>query len=278
MSTEATGESTNVDASSTPASDGKSTATDQQQTTTTADAQASKPADKGQNSDAERIAKGQLADLQKERRARQDFERKYNEQQAQLAHYQRQVQALAGVNPTNPADAETEAIKAQFFKVFPDFQKFDGKVDKILSAFDRMGSIEALEQHVWGKHGLQMIESVEAEVAKGFGTETLNEQQQDIVRALYRSRAEQDPEFLARHERGDKTLIKDFAKSFLDSVFEPARRSAQASAVASQRPVPNGGQRSIVGAGGKKVNLTNNDEFGAAMAAEFKANGGRFEG
>ena len=280
MSTEATVDPQNADATSTTAGQQTSAATDQKATSSTdATAQAGKPAGQSGTSDAERAAKGQLEDLKKERQARQQYEKQSREQAAQLQLLQRQIQALTGAAPKGQEDAEADAIKQQFFKYFPQYQKLDEKtIDKLLQATDRIGSLDALEQHVWGKHGQSMIDSVETEIAKAFDSETLNAQQQEIVLALYRQRAESDPEFLTRHERGDKTLIKEFAAQFVESVFEPARRKAQAQAVSSQRPVPNGGQRSILGAGGKKVDLSNNDAFGAAMAAEFKANGGRFDG
>src|SRR5882724_3578411 len=51
---------------------------------------------------------GQLADLQKERKARQDHERKLAEYETQLTEERRRVAALTGITKPSPEEADTE--------------------------------------------------------------------------------------------------------------------------------------------------------------------------
>jgi hypothetical protein len=225
------------------------------------------------------VARGQLADLQKERKARQDFEKRFQAAETQRETLQRQIQALTGATPRSPEDAETDQIRQHFAKLFPGLAKLDDKtIDRLLATADSAGALEQTSSHYWKRHGLQMVESVESAIAKEFGSDKLTPSQQNIVRAAYRQAAETNPEFLQRHEEGDKALIAEFAKTFVDDWFEPARRKVTAQTVSQQRPVPNGGQRSVVGASGKKIDFKDDNAFGDALAAEFRAGGGRFDG
>jgi hypothetical protein len=67
----------------------------------------------------EKRFKGLTNDLQKERRARQDYERRVAKYETDLAAERQRVQALAGVTPQSSAEAENEAIRKRFNELYP---------------------------------------------------------------------------------------------------------------------------------------------------------------
>src|SRR3990167_2252175 len=104
--------------------------------------------------------------------------------------------------------------------------------------------------------------TLEDEVADALHVEKLNESQKRRLRVAFREEARDagrarqkaedagdayfdfDNDFVARYERGDKTLLTEFAKTFLDEWVTPVRRQNVASAVQRQnRPVPRGEDR-----------------------------------
>ena len=82
-------------------------------------------------------------------------------------------------------------------------------------------------------------------------------------------------DFVARYERGDKKLLQEFAKAFLDEWGIPARRSVSASVVGRQnRPVPRGERnRSMQTQGPPKINYNDEDAFKAAMVTARQGGG-----
>jgi hypothetical protein len=116
-----------------------------------------------------------------------------------------------------------------------------------------------MEQHYWGKHGKAMVSDVSKELSTVYGGE-LTERQTNAITQAYVLRAQQDPEFLERHEAGDPELVKSFAKEWIEDWFEPARRQITKAQVGQFRPVPNGNVRNIVNQGEKKIDVNNNDQ------------------
>src|SRR5882724_7807791 len=64
-------------------------------------------------------AKGLIADLQRERKARQDHERRATEAITQAAEYQRQVQAMAGIKTPTKDEADEQAVRDRFAQLYP---------------------------------------------------------------------------------------------------------------------------------------------------------------
>ena len=283
MADATTADTTTVDPSTAAGSQSTTTPdpkTTQAQTTAQGTQQTPPAGQQTGTSDAERRAEqGRLADLQKERKARQDFERKFTESNTQVETLRRQLQALTGVSPKSQDETDAAEVRANLHKYVPELAKLDAAtIERLLQVAGQAESLEQTANHYWRQHGTQMIESVESALAKEFGSDSLTPKQQKAVRAAYRYEAESNPEFLERHEKGDKTLISEFVKDFAESFFEPARRKVTQSTVAQQRQVPNGGQRSVIGANGQKVDLTNDKAFGDAAVEAFKNFGGKFGG
>lgn len=210
--------------------------------------------------DQEKRFKGIQADLAKERKQRQEYEQQAKRYQAQYEAEQKRVQALAGLTPKSESEAETEIVKARFAELFPHLSGLTAEdIQGLRDAQQDRTRLQEMERHYWGKHGNAMISDVTKELTATFGGE-LNKSQIDTITQAYVFRAQQDPEFLQRHEAGDPSLAKEFAKEWVENWFEPARRQVTKTQVGQFRPVPSGQGRNIVNQGEKKIDVTNNDQ------------------
>ena len=225
--------------------------------------------------DAEK--KAFIADLQKERRARQAVEQQANSYKTQYETEQRRVRALSGVEPQNPQEAEATAVRERFAQLYPELAGLTKEdIDALRELRGRSSELEETTQHYWQSHGRTMLGSLESEVAKAFDGDKLSPSQSKVLRAAYVQAAQDDPEFLARHEQGDPTLITEFAKTFAEDWIKPAQRKAAAVDFNSRRPLPAGKDRSVAAPGGKKIDVTNDKEVSDFLLAGYRERGGRF--
>ena len=210
--------------------------------------------------DYEKAHKGALADLKKERDLRQKHEAAARDFQTKFEAEQKRVQALAGLAPKSAGDAEAEAVRARFGELFPHLNGLTAEdIADMREAKKDRERLQDLEKNYWGKHGKAMVGDVAKELSATYGGE-LTKRQTDQITQAYVLRAQSDPEFLERHESGDPTLVKEFAKEWVEDWFEPAKRQAIKSQVCQFRPVPNGQVRNIVNQGEKKIDVNNNDQ------------------
>jgi hypothetical protein len=155
---------------------------------------------------------GLTSDLQKERKARQEYEKKVAKYEADLETERKRVQALTGVSPKAPAEEEEEAIRNRFKQLYPELAgltKEDIQAIRELKA--KAGEIDETNRHHWATHARSMVSGVYTTIEKELGGK-LTDRQRSQVERLYAMQAEQDQEFLDRHTNGDKTLIEEFAK------------------------------------------------------------------
>lgn len=220
--------------------------------------------------------KGVLGDLAKERKARQAAEARAAERTGAYETERRRVLALAGAEPRSQQDEADEAVRERFKQLYPKLGTLDDdKIDRLLQLADNADSLSAATEHHWHTHGQKMLSSVEAGLSKAMGGELTDRQKTRLGQAYFLA-AQASPEFLARHEAGDPKLVEEFVKDFVDDFVEPGRRKALADEQQRMRRVPSSRDRSIVGQGGKKLDLSKDDEFAEAAAASFKAHGGAF--
>lgn len=238
------------------------------------------PGNKG-GDDWERQRRGLIGDLEKERRARQKFEADLAAAKAEVESERRRVQALAGVTPRSDADAEADEIRSRFKNLFTREQLLEmmGLSPQEIESFrqtaqDRQ-AFQETTNHYWARHGKAMVDKVSAELAKEYGSE-LSKRQRDAVTKAYVLRAQEDPEFLKRHEDGDEGLAAEFAKEWLEDWAEPARRRALANQVNQFQRVPRGQDRSVINHGEKKIDVNNPKEVEDALVAGFRERGGQF--
>lgn len=261
---------TTTAATTTAAKGSEGQTTTGQQTAQTTSTQ--KPATGTNGGDEDRRFKGIQADLAKERKQRQTFEAQVADYKAKLEAETRRVQALAGVAPVSAEDAEAEDIRNRFSKVVTQdhLLKMLGLTKEEIEEFkatakDRK-SLQETTNHYWAKHGQGMVKKVSAELAKEYEGE-LSPRQMDTITKAYIFRAQNDPEFLERHEAGDESLITEFAKEWVEDWAEPAKRKALKTSVETFRRVPNGQNRGIVTQGEKKIDVNNNEQVMDALVA-----------
>lgn len=241
--------------------------------------------------DIERRFKGIQADLAKERKARQQFERDLAAARAEVESERRRVAALAGINTPSPEDAEAEAIRAQFKKVFTREQLLEamGLTPDEIEAFResaKTGGVAAeaaLQQE--RRYAQKMVDAATAEIKKEYGE--LTPRAVDAITRAYVARAsETDAEgqltpeaqkFLARHEAGDPTLAVEFAKDWLADWYEPAKRRATAAEVGRFPRVPSGQGRGTAMVGEKKIDVKNDKAVEDLLVAGFRERGGQFK-
>ena len=219
--------------------------------------------------------KGLLADLQKERKARQERDAWITERDARLTERDRQIAALTGSKIPTADEAEAAAVQAQFKRFFPHLADLSPDDVKALREMQsRRGQIDEVLTQTGMKHARQMVGAVTKEIETELGT--LNERQKRKIAALYISEAEADPEFLKRHDAGDETLVKEFVKNYLDDFVEPVRRKVTAAEVTRNRAVPGGRDRTLPSQNGKPIDVNDPKAVEDALVKGFQDKGGTF--
>jgi hypothetical protein len=226
----------------------------------------------------DRQIKGLTSDLQKERLARQRYDADLKAARAELEAEKKRVQALAGVNPKSAEETETEAIRQRFAILYPHLA--DLTAEDIQAIREQRGiatNLNETTQHYWVQHGRQMVGSVISEIEKELGGK-LTERQAKRIAAEYAREAENNPEFLERHEKGDKTLVAEFAKQLSEDWFEPARRKVTQQESQRFRAVPDSKGRGIVTQGEKKIDVNDPKAVEDFLVKGYRERNGEFTG
>lgn len=199
----------------------------------------------------------------------------------------KRTRALAGLETPSEEEAQAAEIKTAILKLFPGLKSIEQlSEEQIQEVLEAAQSARSTASAQWERHAESMFTQVEDAVADSLGVDKLTESQVKRLRREYREAAQEallarprdeqgrvlpDPtgkDFLTRHERGDKTLIEEFAKSFLNDWYEPARRSVTRQTVNRQRPVPSGGRtRNQPVSGPPQIDYNNDKAFGDAILA-----------
>lgn len=218
---------------------------------------------------------GYLRDLQAERKKRQDYEQQVTAHKAELEQERRRVQALVGVNTPSANELEDEQIRARLQQMgVPLFSEEDMEAFRAMR--QNAARMQETESLIWRDKARQMTSAVASAVAKELGGGELSPRQVKAVRAAYVQAAEESPEFLSRHERGDMKLVDEFAKQWIEDWFEPARRKVTQQQVDRFRPVPGAKERSIPGTANQKIDVTDPKSVENLLVAGFKERGGQF--
>lgn len=224
--------------------------------------------------------------------ARTRAEQERDQLRQELGREQARVRAALGIEKVDPKTAEKEELKGVLYEMFPQLQTLEGLTQQQLqSVFQAAHSATSATQATWDRHTLSVLDGLDSEVASGMGVESLTQSQSKRLRSAFREeilaaddartvavqRGERqtnqtqpgDNDLVARFERGDASLLKEFAKAYLADWFEPARRSVTTSqARRTMRPVPRGERsRSLPASSAKPVDLSNDSEFKKALAA-----------
>lgn len=211
---------------------------------------------------------GLLGETRKEREARQKLQTEYET-------LKKRFDALAGVSPKSDEEAEIEEIRGKFAKLYPHLAELTPEDLKALrESQTRMKALDETVNHHWSLHSKQMVESVVSKIAEQVGE--LTDRQKRRIAALYVSEFEADENFQKRHDSGDKTLIDEFVKNYVEDVVEPVKRKTLADEAGRFRPVPGGGNRRAPESGGKPVDVTNDKAVEDVLVNAFKERGGQF--
>ena len=215
-------------------------------------------------------AKGMLADLQRERRARQEFERRATESETRAAERDRQIAALTNSRIPTEAEATDQAIRERLEQLYPQLKTPPSDRDELTR--DEINALRETAKHHWAGHSQRMMAGVYEKIEAELGT--LTPRQQRKIIAAYVADAEADPEFLRRHDAGDKTLVDEFVKAYIEDTVEPVRRKTIANEVTRSRAVPSGGNRTLPNMGGKPID-TKDDK--AVMDFIMESRKGQFK-
>lgn len=228
----------------------------------------------------DRAEAGRLADLQRERKARQELQRQFDELKGKHESTEKRMRILAGVESVSDEEAEAAEIRSKFAKVFPGLAKLSDEqlVARLEALAERGDREDSIEKRYWDDRAEAMTQSVLDSIVDELQVDKLTDRQIAKVRAAYAHRAATDEDFLARHERGDKKLAGEFAKEFVEDWFEPARKRVTKDEVSRLRPVPgDGGNRHIAARKPRTIDFKNEKDVADAMVESFKSHGGSFD-
>ena len=238
------------------------------------------PAQKGGDDDAR--YKGLIADLQKERKARQAAETAATTHRAEYEAERRRVAALAGIQPKSDEELEAEAIRGRFKQVITrdhlleQLGLTEEDVQDLKASRAGRAELARATDRAWERQGRETIEAFESEIAKELGGEKLSARQTAALVSAFVQTCNADPALLARYEDGDRTLIKEFAQQWVEDWFKPAQRKAQAANVDRFRPTPGGKDRAVHAPGGKAIDPNDPKAVEDLLVAGFRERGGRF--
>lgn len=218
--------------------------------------------------------KGQIAELQKERRARQDFETKVRDAQARLDERDRQIAALTNSKPPTKEEETDQAVRDRFKQLFPHLADLTQEdVEAIREAKTQGAQTSSFIEQQWQNHHGTMLGQVHEGIAKELGD--LTPRQTARINAAYVRECEANPEFFAKVSAGDRKATAQFVTEYLEDFVAPIQRKQQAANVSRFRAVPNGKDRSVPLPGEKKIDPTDNDAVMAMLVASRKGQFGR---
>jgi len=220
--------------------------------------------------------RGLLADLKKEREARQKLEGLHGTTAAELERERKRVLALSGIEPKSKEEEDEALIRERLERLYPWMKDLTTEdIQAIRESRGQMDEMRNATTHQWKAHGTKMLGAVTTGVQKELGGK-LSERQITRIQEAYVSEARNNAEFLARHEAGDLSLIDEFVKGWIEDFVEPGRRSAIQTEVQRRPRVPGGKDRSVLGADNKPIDVKDDKAVGDLLVQGFKERGGRF--
>ncbi len=208
---------------------------------------------------------------------------------------QRRVRAALGIDTPSPDAAKRAEVRTQVVTLLKEMTP-EEREELFPGMGEQREAVQAAEQAAraqWDRHSNGMLTDLEDEAATLLNVDKLSEPQSNRLRRAFREEARERAieraeaiqrkddsydyknDFVARYERGDKKLLQEFAKSFMEEWGIPARRSNVASEVRrGNRPVPRGErQRAPMTQQPPKINYNDDKAFKDAMTAARNGGG-----
>lgn len=229
--------------------------------------------------------------LNEESTKRTAAEKERDDYKAKLEAAEKRTRIALGVEEVDAKTKDAEEIRNAIYDLIPEIGALKGLTqDQLQEVLEAARVARTSASATWERHTSSVLDLLDTEASDSMKVEKLTPTQQTRLRRAYRDevmgamqerqvaleRGErqtldttgQDNDLVARHERGDKSLIKEFVKAYLADWYEPARRSVSAQLERRNRPLPRG-ERTILPLtqGEKKVDLTDNNEFKKALIA-----------
>ena len=218
---------------------------------------------------------GTLADLKKERKARQDAERRAQEYEGTLAAERKRIKALVGVETPSDDEAEAAAIRERFAKIYPELAGLTKEdIEALRDLRQQSGDLKSAVQNHWDRHVGSVLGQLEDLVSDSIGAD-LTDRQKRTLRTAYAAQVQDDPEFAKAYEAGDPAHLEQFAKEFVEDWFKPAQRKTIATELDRQRRVPSGRDRSVAQTPEKQIDVNDPKAVEDFLAEGFLSRGGQ---
>ena len=174
--------------------------------------------------------------------------------QRDLEYERQRVAALSGVKPpTPPRNPEQDAIRQQFFDLFPEMKELMDKREALLKWSEadpgQLTAISESQNQAWTAHGAQVLDRLEAEVKSVFGGAALDPKAMRRISVAFIHEVESDPQMRGRYEAGDLGIIREFVSDYKAGLLDPFTRSTSAATApvrAAAARLPRGGGSSAI--------------------------------
>ena len=168
-----------------------------------------------------------------------------------IAQLQYELQNARQPKPqaTEP-DPETEHIKAQFFKLFPQAQKLFGLQPEHLEALiGAAPGFQAQTEHYWTTVGHNYLRQLEQSMQKVYGGQP-DVKARRWIESAFIDWVQNDDQARNRYINQDPNLVAEFWQSVESLMLEPVRRSAIAgeqrrSDRRARLPIPGAGTQAL---------------------------------
>ena len=156
------------------------------------------------------------------------FQQEQAQLQAQLQHYQRQVQALTGTLPQG--NTEHTNIRQQFDEVFgAGASDFLSQREQMQQYVARMQELEQAVDYIWRNHGRQSMDRIYSQASETLGG-PLSDEGKRALHAAFTGWIQSSPEYAQRYV-DDPSVVDEFWKTLSSTLVDPVRRNATAQVV-----------------------------------------------
>lgn len=201
---------------------------------------------------------------------------------AEAAVLRRQMAAITGVTPPDPADAERAELRKALGSIDPRLEKFlslpEDALDRLLGFVDHIPNVTATLDRYWNSSVQSTLDAVGTQFDQlGIKVSMSDPDDAEIVRGSLVSyiKADRTGARAERFENGDPTVLSDFAKYF-HSKFVGGPRAAATTSTAREledqrRRLPTAGPRTSALPTTDAVNPTNTPRPGSGTVADRRA-------
>lgn len=199
----------------------------------------------------------------------------HRQQQEVLTRLQNELQAVrAPKQPAAPPDERSEAIKQEFFKLFPQAQQlFELPLEQVQQLLQVAPQLQAQGEHYWSAVGNGQLRQIRESMRNLYGGQP-DAKAQRWAETAFIDWVENDPAAKQRYIAQDPALASDFMKAFEASFLDPIRRKAvvvEEQRGARRAALPRPGPRTAAMGQGPPAKPKTEDELHDAAFAALNA-------